>query len=153
MQSKFAVAFAVSIFLACTAFAQENQGGVITEQQSEQVLSKKYIGSSVFSGQGENTESVGEISALIFNESDEIVGAVVDVGGFLGIGAKPVGIDWSLLSMETIADSNVFTTSMTREDFEQAPEFKDKAAQRAEQQRQEMEAEQESTTGSTGTTY
>ena len=137
--------------LASSAYAQQGGEGLLVEQESQQVLTDRYLGSSVFTGQGENMESIGEVSALIL-EDGEIVGAVVDVGGFLGIGAKPVGLDWSLLSSESVGDSTVFTTSLTRQDFEQAPEYKDKAAQRAEQRRQEMEAEQQSEQN-TGTTY
>lgn len=47
---------------------------------------------------GENDEDVGEISELLIRNG-EVTGAVIDVGGFLGIGEKPVGVAFEKLQI------------------------------------------------------
>lgn len=126
------------------------RGKFLTSQQSNQTLSESYIGASVLIGSGEERESVGTISQLIFDESDAITGAVVDVGGFLGIGAKPVGLQWDTLEQVRSEQTIAFTASMTREEFENAPEFKDLEEQSGEGT-EEMEEEPASQEGTTTT--
>ncbi len=109
------------------------RGDFLTEQTANQVLSESYIGASVLIGTGEETESVGTISQLIFDDNDAITGAVVDVGGFLGIGAKPVGLQWSALEQRRAEDTVAFTTTLTRADFENAAEYRDLDDQRSEE--------------------
>lgn len=101
-----------------------SRGDFLTEQTSAQILSENYIGASVLIGSGDERESVGTISQLIFDDSDAIAGAVVDVGGFLGLGAKPVGLQWSALEQVRAEETVAFTTTLTREELENAPEFK-----------------------------
>ena len=74
-------------------------------------------------GSGEEQESVGTVSQLILDENDVITGAVVDVGGFLGLGAKPVGLQWDAMQRVKQEESVAFTTSLSREELENAPEF------------------------------
>ncbi|MEX0922412.1 MAG: PRC-barrel domain-containing protein [Rhodovibrionaceae bacterium] len=132
-----------------SAETSADRGGFVTAQNSNQTLSETYIGASVLAGSGEERESIGTISQLIFDDSHAITGAVVDVGGFLGLGAKPVGLQWESLEERRAEDTVAFTTSMTREDFENAPEFKDLDEQRSEQ---ELQSEEPASTGTTGTT-
>lgn len=40
-----------------------------------------------------NDEWIGEISKLILNDSGQVTRGIIDVGGFLGIGEKPVALD------------------------------------------------------------
>ena len=50
-----------------------------------------------------NDNWIGEVSGLIFDASDRAVGAVVDVGGFLGMGERSVAIRLdSLTALQTI---------------------------------------------------
>jgi sporulation protein YlmC with PRC-barrel domain len=41
-----------------------------------------------------NGDKVGEIGEVILGDSGKVQGVVVDVGGFLGVGARPVLLDW-----------------------------------------------------------
>jgi hypothetical protein len=69
---------------------------------------------------GPNDEDVGEISAVSLDADGKIAAAVVDVGGFLGIGEKPVALDSSMLTLVTEADGNsYFRTPATQEQLEQ----------------------------------
>src|SRR3546814_13647092 len=66
---------------------------------------------------------VGTVSDLVLGPDDKIVGVVVDVGGFLGVAAKPVGLSWTALEEESSEGELLLRTSLTRQDLEDAPEF------------------------------
>lgn len=93
-------------------------------QKNQQALSEAYLGAPVYLSEDQEEDSVGEIDSLIFSENGEIYGAVVDVGGFLGIGEKPVGIKWSALTEERQQNAVVFTASLSRTEIENAPEYR-----------------------------
>jgi hypothetical protein len=117
------------------------ESAVITTQKDGQVLSDSYIGASVVARSAEGTESVGKVSELLLDENDKIVGVVVDVGGFLGVGAKPVGLAWTGLSEEMSDGAVLLKTSLSREELEAAPEFKTLEAQQVEADRQMIQKE------------
>lgn len=48
---------------------------------------------------GTDDSSVGEISSLILDDNGKITKAVIDVGGFLGIGEKPVAVSFDALTI------------------------------------------------------
>jgi len=145
---------ALAIFLATAApmaaMAQQDSaaqpdGGIITSQKSGEVLSDSYVGADVVARAPEGFESIGKVSALLFGPDDKIVGVVVDIGGFLGVGAKPVGLSWAALTEQQSEDGLMLRTTLTREDFEAAPEFKSLEMQQREATEDTMG------TGTTGT--
>jgi hypothetical protein len=72
-------------------------------------------------------EVVADIRELVMNRDGTVRGALLDVGGFLGIGARTVMVSMDALRFVNRADTNevfvVFTA--TREQLEAAPEFDD----------------------------
>ncbi|MFO1144017.1 MAG: PRC-barrel domain containing protein [Amaricoccus sp.] len=89
-------------------------------------------------GAAELTEGILD-DAVIFGPGDERIGAVshvhgsgptaqviVDVGGLLGIGAKPVALAVSQLDFMRDEDGNVHaTTALTKDQVKGLPEHKD----------------------------
>ena len=72
-----------------------------------------------------NDKWVGEISELIVTEQGEITDAIVDVGGFLGIGEKPVALkltDLQILRQDGSEEVRIYT-AMAEEELEAMPEF------------------------------
>lgn len=72
-----------------------------------------------------NDEWIGEVSQLIIDESGKITHAIIDVGGFLGIGEKPVELamgDVDILR-ETEGDDVRVYVSMTKEELEALPAY------------------------------
>lgn len=51
-------------------------------------------------------EWIGEVSELVLNDKGELTHAIVDVGGFLGIGEKPVKLDLNKLDILHETDGN-----------------------------------------------
>lgn len=68
---------------------------------------------------------VGEVSELILSDDGQITQAVVDVGGFLGIGEKPVALPIEDLTILRSDDGNEVMISIgsTKEELEGMPAF------------------------------
>lgn len=72
----------------------------------------------------EEWESAGNIDDVVMNRDGEIRGVLVDVGGFLGIGARTVMVSFDALHLvERAEERGVFVVmTATPEQLEQAPE-------------------------------
>jgi hypothetical protein len=72
---------------------------------------------------GPNDEDVGEISAVVLDANGAPGQVIVDVGGFLGIGEKPVAIDVTSLQVMQATDSGTLRAyiPMTQEQLESMP--------------------------------
>ena len=88
-----------------------------------------------------NKENVGKISDLIFDDQNRIVGAVLSVGGFLGIGDKHVGLAWNELKIQDSAKEPVAVVSLTKDQLKSAPEFKTQADLQAQQEAERKKLE------------
>lgn len=73
---------------------------------------------------GMNDEDVGEISELIVTDDGKLDLAVIDVGGFLGIGERPVALTFDELQIVR-GDGNSFRVYIdsTKEALEAQPEY------------------------------
>ncbi|SDB15703.1 PRC-barrel domain-containing protein [Bauldia litoralis] len=90
------------------------------------------IDTTVYSSDGEN---VGEVSDVLLAEGGEIDAVVIDVGGFLGIGEKPVAIGYSDLAITMDQNENlILKTAFTRDQLDAAPEY-DETAYREDRQK------------------
>jgi hypothetical protein len=72
-----------------------------------------------------NDEWVGEISELIIAGDGQITEAIVDVGGFLGIGEKPVALklsDLQILRQDDGEEVRIYT-AMAEEELKAMPRF------------------------------
>ena len=102
---------------------QASNTAFLVQQQPDQVLVSDYMKKSIL---GANNERIGNVSDLVMSQNGEIVGVVVGVGGFLGIGEKSVALPLSALTRSAEADQ--LTAPYTREDLEKAPAFVTRAA-------------------------
>jgi hypothetical protein len=127
------------------------QQAVIEEQQTDQLLSEDLIGADVLS---RDEGRIGTLTAVLFDQNDQIVGGIVSVGGFLGVGAKDVALSWD--EFDVRPEENLVYVDMTQAQLEAAPEFKDRAAIEAEESaaraREEFEAQQEALQNHAGET-
>ena len=91
------------------------------------------MGTTVVDPEG---KEVGLVDDLIFGEQKKIVGVVVGVGGFLGIGKKDVGLDWqqAKLQEDQAAGTKKIQISLTKAELEAAPDFKTQEEQKAEEE-------------------
>lgn len=72
-----------------------------------------------------NDESVGSVSDLVLTAAGDVTAAIIDVGGFLGMGAKPieVNLDEVEILRETDGDDVRIYVSMTKEQLEAMPTY------------------------------
>jgi len=78
----------------------------IVAQSADQWVFTKFKGTDVL---GPDNARVGAIDDLLFDRSGKIVGMVVGVGGFLGLGVKNVAIDMSAFDVvpaDIVSDRN-----------------------------------------------
>ena len=101
-------------------------GPALTDVDAGSVSAEQLIGATVYAA---DEESVGEISDVRLNaEGGEVDAIIIDVGGFLGIGAKPVAIAFESLTFRTDEAGNFYVyTDFTREELDAAPDY-DEAA-------------------------
>ena len=73
-------------------------------------------------------ERVGEISDIVLTDDGQVEQVIVDVGGFLGLGEKPVAVafDEIEISRDQAGETDTLeaTTSLTMEEFEAMKEWK-----------------------------
>jgi hypothetical protein len=75
-------------------------------------------------------EDMGRIVDLIDERAGQVRAAVIDFGGFRGVGSRKIAVDWNALRFSTDngQKSEVITLELTRDQVKGAPEYKDKRA-------------------------
>ena len=127
------------------ATGQTGNAKFINSQSTDQWLSSNFIGVDVI---GPDDAKIGDVSDILFDKSGNIVGYVVGVGGFLGIGAKNValaptsfqvmpastgttGSTSSTGASSASADDVKLKLNMTKDQLQQAASFESKRDQDA----------------------
>ncbi|HET7887349.1 MAG TPA: PRC-barrel domain-containing protein [Bradyrhizobium sp.] len=71
-------------------------------------------------------EDMGRIVDVIVDRQGMVRAAVIDFGGFLGVGSRKIVVDWSALHFGRVADKGEsITLDLTKEQVMAAPEYKD----------------------------
>ena len=93
----------------------------ISAQTGSQWLGSDLVGTDVVTS---TDEKLGSISDVLVERDGSIVAAVIDVGGFLGIGAKPVAVSFKSLTATPTEGGEKIVVALTKEELNSAPEFK-----------------------------
>jgi hypothetical protein len=104
---------------------------IINEQQPGQVRADKVIGAKVTNPAD---EKVGSVSDILLDEQGKVVGVILSVGGFLGIGDKHVAVNWQDIKLED--DGEKVVVNMSKDQISKAPSFKTAEDIKREQQAQ-----------------
>ena len=73
-------------------------------------------------------EDMGLIVDVIVDRSGTVRAAVIDFGGFLGVGSRKIVVDWSALHFGQITNkTESITLELTLEQVKAAPEYKEDA--------------------------
>jgi len=71
-------------------------------------------------------EDMGRIVDIVVDRDGTPRAAVIDFGGFLGVGSRKIAVDWAALKFGTIAKKeDKVTLALTRDQVRAAPEYKD----------------------------
>jgi hypothetical protein len=93
---------------------------VLGSKQAEGILGKEVRSTA--------DENMGRIVDVIVDRSGQVRAAVIDFGGFLGVGSRKIAVDWGVLNFAPTEKRDVVTIELTREQVKTAPEYKDKRA-------------------------
>ncbi len=111
--------------------------GFLTRLEPDQVLITDLMGTSIRSADappveenrdaiGREGEDLGAVDDLILGEDGRVVGVVFGVGGFLGIGARDVALNWELIAVQRDPenpDAFVLVADVAPGAVREAPEF------------------------------
>ncbi len=122
-QSILAAASAALIALPCASIAQTpapaSPPPSITVLPSTEVQS--ILGSEVRSAADENMGRVGDV--LVDGEG-RTRAAIIDFGGFLGVGSRKIAVDWAALHFVPAASKRYrIVLELTRDQVKSAPEY------------------------------
>ena len=71
-------------------------------------------------------EDMGRIVDVIVDRTGMVRAAVIDFGGFLGVGSRKIVVDWNALLFGGVADkSDSITLELTKAQVAAAPEYKE----------------------------
>ena len=71
-------------------------------------------------------ENMGRIVDVVVDRSGTVRAAVIDFGGFLGVGSRKIVVDWNALHFGRVANkSDSITLELTKEQVTAAPEYKE----------------------------
>ena len=90
---------------------------VLGSKQAEGILGKQVRSSA--------DENMGRIVDIIVDRSGQVRAAVIDFGGFLGVGSRKIAVDWGVLSFAPTEKRDVVTIELTRDQVNAAPEYQD----------------------------
>ena len=79
------------------------------------------LGKEVRSSAGEN---MGRIVDILVDQTGHVRAAVIDFGGFLGVGNRKVVVDWTALHFAPADQRDRISLDLTRDQVKQAPEYK-----------------------------
>ena len=71
-------------------------------------------------------ENMGRIIDVIVDHSGRVRAAVIDFGGFLGVGSRKIAVDWSALHFPLPGQPNAkISLDLTRDQVKAAPEYQE----------------------------
>ena len=92
---------------------------VLGSRQAQSVLGKEVRTSA--------DEAMGRIVDVVVDRQGRVRAAVIDFGGFLGVGSRKIAVDWNALRFDG-SKRDLVTSELTRDQVKAAPEYKDKEA-------------------------
>jgi hypothetical protein len=81
------------------------------------------LGKEVLSVSGEN---MGRIVDVVVDRTGKVRAAIIDFGGFLGVGSRKIAVDWNALSFPRPGDkAGRVTLEFTRDQVKAGPEYQE----------------------------
>jgi hypothetical protein len=101
--------------------AATSSNAFMASQESGQWLSDGFLGTEV---QNPGGETIGDVNALVIDRNNEVIGILVGVGGFLGIGEKTVGVQFDAFSRKSGANGDpALMLDVSKAELDRAPAY------------------------------
>jgi hypothetical protein len=98
--------------------APEAASKVLDNEDVQGILGRKVTSSA--------GEDMGRVIDVVVDRDGQVRAAVIDFGGFLGVGNRKVAVDWSALHFApTGSKDDRITLDLTRDQVKAAPQYKD----------------------------
>jgi hypothetical protein len=81
--------------------------------------------------QGPKGEDLGRVVDVLADASGRVRIAVIEFGGFLGVGNRRIAVDWSLLRFNPDDQTKPLTLTVSTKKLQSAPEYKNSAQPQA----------------------
>ncbi|TFF23092.1 hypothetical protein E3C22_11670 [Jiella endophytica] len=99
----------------------DQREGMTKVADDAQLTADDLMGTTVY---GPNDQSVGEIGDIALKADGTVDAVIVDVGGFLGIGEKPIAVGMDNLNFMRDKDGKLYLyTQFTEDQLNNAPEY------------------------------
>lgn len=90
---------------------------VVDGQQLESILGRKV--------KSDNGDDMGRIVDILADKTGQVRAAIIDFGGFLGVGSRQIAVDWKAIRFSTeAAKSDSVIALLTRDQLRVAPVYK-----------------------------
>ena len=89
---------------------------VLNDQEVSAILGK-----GVRSNLGED---MGRIIDVIVSRDGQVHAAIIDFGGYLGIGTRKIAVDWNALNFAPVGEPGAIVLELTRNQVRLAPQYK-----------------------------
>lgn len=94
----------------------ETPAMVLNGQQVESILGKKVRGTS--------GDDMGRIIDIIADKTGQVRAAIVDFGGFLGVGSRQIAVDWKAIRFPTDGKTDAVIVDLSKDQLRVAPVYK-----------------------------
>ena len=103
---------------ASTGTAEPPSVTVLNNHEVEGILGRQVLGAA--------DENMGRIVDVIVDHGGRVRAAVIDFGGFLGVGSRKIAVDWSALHFPPSGQPNAkISLDLTRDQVKAAPEYQE----------------------------
>jgi PRC-barrel domain len=91
---------------------------ILNKHEVEGVLGREVLSAA--------NENMGRIVDVLVDRSGQVRAAIIDFGGFLGVGSRKIAVDWNALHFPAPAESGgKITLDLTRDQVKAAPEYQE----------------------------
>jgi len=98
-----------------TAVSPGAPAAVLTKDKAQAILGKPVTSTT--------GEAMGRIVDVIVDKAGTTRAAIIDFGGFLGVGSRQIAVDWSALHFSPAGQPERITLDLTRDQLKSAPQY------------------------------
>ncbi|MBZ9678840.1 PRC-barrel domain-containing protein [Mesorhizobium sp. ES1-1] len=108
---------------AADAPVVQNNATAAPVARADGLIVSNIIGETVYNGSADDAENIGKVSDVVFDKDGQAKSVIIDVGGFLGVGAKSVAFDYSKLQWAEKNGDRWLVAQATKDELTAQPEF------------------------------
>lgn len=91
---------------------------ILNDHEVEGILGREVVSTA--------NEDMGRIVDVLVDRSGQVRAAIIDFGGFLGVGSRKIAVDWNALHFPAPAKTDAkITLDLTRDQVKAAPEYQE----------------------------